>query len=167
MAVYTKYLLIFLVVTGLASCLTTTEYPEEPAIEFKEFIQYPDSARLVIKFTDGDGNIGLGQEDTTGIFCPDECLYHWNLFCEYYEMQDGQWTHVEIDWMEGVPFYYRVPKATPTGQNPALVGEISIAMPIYYLSTTGYDTARFQVSLVDRALNESNTVTTTEFIKPN
>lgn len=152
----------------MASCLKKTEYPPEPSIEFKELnISSNNTAELVISFIDGDGDIGLDQGDTTGSFCYDSCLYHWNLFLEYYELQNGVWQHQEIDWTDpnAIPFYYRVPDITPTGQNPALVGEIAVALNDYYLFSD-FDTARFEVRLVDRSLNLSNRVTTSMFIKP-
>jgi hypothetical protein len=162
--------IICFVVLAFSSCLKLTEYPPEPTIEFKSFVQDGDgSATLTIKFTDGDGDIGLEQQDTTGVFCTDSCIYHWNLFLEYYEWEDGGWVHYYIDWMDqdNVPFYYRVPTVTPTGQNPALVGEIALDMPGFYYLLTENDTARFEVKLVDRALHESNTVISDLFVKPN
>ncbi len=155
----------------ITSCLKKVEYPPVPAIQFESFEITSNGAStqadLTISFTDGDGDIGLKQEDTTGIFCSDTCLYHYNLFCEYYEKLNGEWIHYPIDWQNGAtPFYYRLPDITPTGQNPSLAGKIIINMPTYYLLTTPGDTCRFEVKIVDRALNESNTVTTTEFTKP-
>ncbi len=152
---------------GLFSCLDPVVYPAEPIIEFKEFLTYPDSARLNIDFTDGDGNVGLDQSDTTGNFCPTDCYYHYNLFLEYYEKQNGEWVHLPIDYTDPsqIPFYYRVPRVDPTGQNPALVGEISLEMPVYF-SPSEFDTCKFEILLVDRSLNHSNTVETGMFIKP-
>ena len=156
-----------LIVVLVASCLPVEDLPPEPEIVFKSFTQEGTGATLVFGFTDGDGNIGLEQGDTLGVNCPDTCIYYWNLFCEYYELQDGEWTHIPIDWTleNSIPFYYRVPRAEPTGQNPALIGDISIDMPFYSLPSD-YDTARFEVKLVDRDLNESNVITTSAFIKP-
>ncbi|MCB0762788.1 MAG: hypothetical protein KDC12_14775, partial [Flavobacteriales bacterium] len=135
----------------------------------REFnINGDNTAELVIGFIDGDGDIGLDQEDTTGAFCYDTCLYHWNLFLEYYELQNGNWVHYPIDWTDpnAIPFYYRVPDVTPTGQNPALVGEIAVDLVAYFLDISEFDTARFEVTLVDRSLNMSNTVRTRSFLKP-
>lgn len=153
---------------ALAGCIEPTMYPDEPEISFKDFIQYPDSAVLVLAFTDGDGNFGLNQEDTAGQYCSNGCFYFWNLFCEYYEKVDGEWEHQFIDWTDpdNLPFYYRVPLIAPTGQNPAQEGDIEIVMkPFYYLPSLN-DTARFEVKIADRELNESNTIVTPEFVKP-
>jgi hypothetical protein len=150
------------------ACLPRAEYPPEPEIKFVSFTQNQGSgAELVISFIDGDGDIGLSQGDTTGVFCSDTCEFHWNLFCEYYELQDGVWEHLYIDWTDdnAIPFYFRVPDVSPTGQNPALVGEIALDLNDYFLFSD-YDTARFEVKLVDRALHQSNVVVTKTFVKP-
>lgn len=152
---------------ALSSCLKDKNFPDEPVIEFKVLNTYgADSARLVLKFTDGDGNMGLEDSDTAPPFCT-TCEYHHNLFCEYYEKQNGVWTHIPLDPDLGqIPFWYRVPWLKPSGQNQSQQGEISIAMPFYYLTGTGFDTARFEIYVVDRALNKSNTVVTSAFRKP-
>ena len=113
----------------LAGCLETTSFPDEPEITFQDFVQYPDSAIVTIGFTDGDGNFGLDQADTTGSYCTNGCLFYWNFFCEYYEKVDGEWVHQAIDWTDPdeLPFYYRVPRVIPSGQNPSLEGEIEVA----------------------------------------
>lgn len=152
---------------AMSSCLPEASFPPEPEITFKSFDLSANGAELKIDFTDGDGDIGLTQSDTTGINCPDTCRYYYNLFCEYYELQNGVWTNLPLDPLLGqIPFYYRIPDVRPSGQNPALNGEIKIDMPSYFLLGTGFDTCRFEVSLVDRSLNESNTVRTRLFIKP-
>ncbi len=161
------YICCIILVASFAACIPVEDLPPEPAITFESFNQEANGATLTIGFTDGDGNIGLEQGDTTGVNCPDDCIYYWNLFCEYYEFQDGESQHIEIHWTDdnSIPFYYRIPRAEPTGQNPALIGEIAIDMPFYSLPSD-YDTARFEIKLVDRDLNESNTVLTSVFVKP-
>ncbi|MBL7942656.1 MAG: hypothetical protein JNM00_07810 [Flavobacteriales bacterium] len=151
---------------GLCACLEQENFPDEPVLEFSQFITSgDDSARMVINFTDGDGNFGLNPSDTTGEFCIDGCIRYWNLYLEYYELQNGTWTHIPLDPWNQIPFYYRVPFIAPTGQNKSQEGTMSIAMPFYYLLSE-FDTARFQISAVDRDFNESNVVVSSTFVKP-
>lgn len=150
----------------LSSCLEKKVYPDEPIIEFKSMIRSSQTAELTISFTDGDGNFGLEQKDTLPPFCPDTCEFYYNLFMEYQEKQNGVWTTITLDPDLGqIPFYYRIPLATPSGQFPSQIGEISIDMPVYYLASD-YDTCRFEIVIYDKQLNKSNIVYTDVFIKP-
>ena len=63
--------------------------------------------------------------DTLPPFCA-SCEFHQNLQCEYQEWRDGEWVEISLNPDAGqIPFYYRVPPAAPTGQNPAQNGTIS------------------------------------------
>ena len=63
-----------LLMAGLISCLKGTQYPDEPEIEFISTV-FTDSVDLLgnqsflgvitFGFTDGDGDIGIRQGDTT------------------------------------------------------------------------------------------------------
>lgn len=157
----------FLLAFAFSSCLKGEEYPPEPVLRFKSIRTTPDSAILSFEFTDGDGNFGLRQEDTSGAF--DDCVRRYNLFCEYYELRNGQWVHVEIDPCENpnsVPFYYRVPLVEPTGQFKAQKGEIRVVITPFYYLPGGFDTCRFEARVMDRAFTTSNTVRTALFTKP-
>lgn len=162
-----RYAIGFLLITAaLWSCLPEASYPPEPVIAFQKLDTSSDPAQIFIDFTDGDGNIGLSQSDTLPPFCPDTCQFYYNLFLEYYELQNGTWTHIPLDPELGqIPFYYRIPRVEPSGQNPALNGTIKIDMPSYFL-ISNFDTCRFEIHLVDRDFNESNTVQSNTFVKP-
>lgn len=149
-----KICLIVLTLT-LAGCLPDVSYPDEPVIDFISFIvEDGGNATLSLHFTDGDGDLGLDQTDILPPFCS-SCEHHFNLKCEYDELRDGVWTHIELNPLEGqVPFYYRVPRIEPSGENPALNGVIDIAMNTWSLQSE-YDTLRFRITLEDRALNLS------------
>jgi hypothetical protein len=139
----------------LGACLKTEKFPVEPHIMMKEFKQFGDSTSLVISFTDGDGDIGLGQNDVNPPF-DTASIYYFNLFCDMSRRQNNSWVPVTQ-----LPYYYRVPSITPTGQNKALNGDIAVALKPFPLPPVLLgDTVRFNVKLVDRALHQSNTVTT-------
>lgn len=140
----------------LSGCLKTEEFPEEPAVTFKSLEQFGDSASLTIGFTDGDGDIGLSAFDTQAPFDTGSVYYH-NLFLEYAELRNGVWTDVDLL----LPLNYRIPRITPEGQNKALSGEIAVALkPWPIVPGNSFDTVRFSVRMVDRELNQSNTVIT-------
>jgi hypothetical protein len=58
------------VALSFLGCLDLESFPNEPQITFKSFNIAADGngAALQISFTDGDGNFGLNQEDTAGVF---------------------------------------------------------------------------------------------------
>ena len=148
-------------------CLPEPAYPDEPTLSFVSFEPTATGGReLVVAFTDGDGDLGLDQADTLAPdFCA-SCPFHQNLHCEYEELQNGEWTWIPLDPEAGqVPFYYRIPRVTPSGTNPSLNGTIAVNMPTWHLATE-YDTLRFRLTLWDRALNASNEVVTPAFVKP-
>jgi len=142
-----------------SGCLKPEDFPLEPRIEMGSFVQFRDSASVTISFTDGDGDIGLDPSDNQPPFDVGSAWYH-NLFLEYEERRNGAWTRPQLL----LPFHYRVPRITPSGRNKALRGDISVALkpwPVFPLPPGApADTVRFSVKLVDRSLNESNTVYT-------
>ncbi len=152
---------------GISSCMQLDEYPNEPKITLESFSTSDSGATLVLSFTDGDGNFGLEQTDTSGVFA--NCRNRYNIFCEYYEKQNNVWEHVELDPCldpDIIPFYYRAPFTSPLGQYKAQKGSIELFInPLYYLPSA-FDTCKFQITVMDRDLNLSNTVWTSEFLKP-
>jgi hypothetical protein len=159
-----KYLPTFaLATTILVSCLKEDSYPIEPVLTFKEFKTFHgDSARLILGFTDGDGDFGLNDADTLSPNFCGTCPYHQNLIIDYFELQNGTWTEVE----PALPFNVRVPYLQPTGQDKSQAGSIDVLMLDYYLQTS-FDTFKFVIRGYDRALHESNEVETGPFVKEN
>ena len=141
------------------SCLKPESYPLEPIIVFESFTANNDSASLVISFTDGDGDIGLRDTDTSGSFNKNS-KYHHNLFLEYYEKVNGNWEIGKDGFGEDIVFKYRTPYLTPEGNNKALKGTINVLIePIYYNPfSLNSDTIMYKIILVDRNFNESNFV---------
>ena len=167
-----NFIFLSLIAVLAISCMQENNFPETPAIKFNQIINKTDSIQLWIDFTDGDGDFGLEQGDTTGSF--DDCLRQYNLYLTYQEKQNGVWIDngaAEPGILDpcvnedAVPFYYRVPWARPTGQDQTQEGTIKLRMQTYYLPSE-YDTCRFRIQIVDRSLKESNVVFSSEFRKP-
>jgi hypothetical protein len=136
-------------------CLKSEEFPIEPRLTFKRFDLFGDSASVVVSFTDGDGDVGLNASDLQPPFDTGSVYYN-NLFLEYYEMRNGEWVRPTLL----LPYNYRIPRITPTGQNKALEGDIAVAIKPWPIAPPQFDTVRFSVRMYDRALHESNTVFT-------
>ncbi len=143
------------VAISVAGCFPKEQFPVEPRITMKSFEQFGDSASLTISFTDGDGDIGLTATDLQPPFDTGSTYFH-NMFLEYEELQNGEWVRPTLS----IPFYYRIPNITPTGQNKVLEGDIAVALkpwPVFPAPPgSSNDTIRFSVQLVDRAINLSN-----------
>lgn len=155
-------LILFTAAVIFFSCRKPPEFPIEPEITFKDFVVTGDSATITISFTDGDGDIGLRDSDTTGNFSSDKKT-HYNLYLEYLEQEGGTFVQRSLF----VPFYYRVPYITQESKNKALEGDISVVISPSYYATNALDSFKYSIQLVDRELHESNIVETPILIKPN
>jgi hypothetical protein len=150
-----------LVGVSITSCVKEKNFPIEPKIEFKEYFKYSlDSADCVIKFKDGDGDIGVLAGDTV----PDlKMKYLFKGTDGMFHPYDGTFGTSQFDTL----FYtYRVPDLMPDGQYKALDGEIKIklrASPIY---NPAHHVVKFEIRLKDRAGHLSNIVTTNEINIP-
>ncbi|MDA0939637.1 MAG: hypothetical protein O2990_01420 [Bacteroidetes bacterium] len=143
-------------------CLPDPMYPDEPTLAVERFVTHSDgTATLTLRFTDGDGNVGLTQADTLPPFCA-TCEHHFNLVGEYQEWENETWNVPNLL----VPFAYRVPVAEPTGSSPALDGTIDLALTSWHLVGTSADSVRFTWTLWDRDLNPSNEAVTDALAVP-
>ena len=139
----------------LVSCLKEEEYPIVPEIEYEEFLSLvnketgvAEKGVLKFSFKDGDGDVGLGQGDQ-------DPPYDYNLFISLYEIQNGD--SVEIE--PALTLNQRIPLLTPEGKQKAIRGEIEDTLFIND-PTSDYDTIFLEFYILDRALNQSNTIST-------
>lgn len=158
-----KLLLVGLLALLFVSCHRPEPYSEIPYIEFVRLEKVDvgtgvdNQANLVLRFQDGDGDIGLNDADTTGHFSKDSVFYY-NFFIDYYEKQNGEWVLVELP----TPLHARVPRLSDNVPE-SIEGEITILTFINnYFSP--YDTIKLSCCLYDRALHQSNTIETPEII---
>ncbi|MCC6252278.1 MAG: hypothetical protein IT238_07455 [Bacteroidia bacterium] len=147
-------LIICLISFAWLSCLKKETASPVPEIEFKDIVTYKDSANLFIGFIDGDGDIGLTQNDTI----PPN---NYNLFITYIEKQKGQWVYRELP----ADFNYRIPVINSSGKKKKIQGVIKVAIqPYYYDPFSSYDTIKYEIYITDKALNKSNIISTPEVI---
>ncbi len=132
-----------------------------PSIKFNQLsVIQENGAILSIEFKDCDGDVGLDAEDTTGVFSPlNDNRYHYNLYLDYFELVDSVWTPVESN------LRYRVPRLENNGASKTVEGDIEVRMNQFYAISPN-DTFRYEIVLIDRALNESEKVISPAFIKP-
>jgi hypothetical protein len=174
------FLLSAVIVFLLSDCKKITDtYPVTPAIIFKSYsIQKtidsggnPDyKLVLTISFTDGDGDIGLNQSDTTGPFAPDQPNYY-NLLVGYYEKVSGKFIRMYLNYPypsnghDTIYYNGRIPNITPAGRNKAIKGDIDYAIDLGSGSKTEGD-IKFDFILYDRALHRSNIAESSDIALP-
>ena len=180
-----KRIILFLflsvmICTTFLSCVKKKLFPVEPSIEFKEFVKYQstpgvwDSADCIIKFKDGDGDIGIVSGDQTS--APDfimEYMYD-SINQDPGNPNYGHPTGIFVSWdvTQGNPgwqpllFTYRVPDITPEGQYKAIEGEIRAKFRSAPYFVPGHTRIRYRITLRDREGHQSNEVTTDDITIP-
>lgn len=159
--IWLALLLLILPFTG--SCERIESLPPVPFIEYRSFEIFDTidilgnrakGGRLKFYFEDGDGDIGLYPpteevEDTN------------NLIVTLYRKTAG----VMVPATEGDPLKpssYRIPFMEREGQNKILRGTLDVTF--LYMFYSAADTVRYDFFIKDRALNESNVVSTNEIV---
>lgn len=144
----------------LVGCEPEEDFPDEPYIEFEDFIKINNDSTglIVLSFTDGDGNIGLGPGDTLD---PYVGKYYYNFFLYIFSKKDGVLDSVITQF----PFHGRIPRLENVAEGESIQGEIEMEIDIYSMELfIPEDTLAFDIYIVDRDLNYSNTVRTPEII---
>lgn len=164
---------LLLLALGYASCIEKPVYPTEPVIAYKDLIRYglnplqPDSVEVVVSFTDNEGDIGLDQADTHGIFNDG------NIWLVYYydSANTGTWAAWDTSLANPIPFdtlkyHYRVPPVLPEG-DPAEPMKGLIYVKLFTkdngISTIVHERIKFGVYMFDKAMHKSNIIETPPF----
>ena len=159
-----KYLVIILIAGFvLDSCRKIEQIPAVPHIEFTSFTIFDTTdilgnnskgGRLKFHFEDGDGDLGL---NSPSVNLTDST----NLFFSLFRKKGGIMLPApDNDPLK--PSSYRIPYMERLGQNKILKGTISVTF--LYLFYSPGDTIRYDFYIKDRALNESNVVSTSEIV---
>ncbi|MFC2114639.1 hypothetical protein ACFLRI_04760 [Bacteroidota bacterium] len=166
----TIYGLLFIFL--LDSCSQEVEFPITPQIAFQDYVLYKNengrdtALKLIISFTDGDGDLGLEQKDTFPPFNQGS-IYHSCMYIYYYEFVDSQFVEVRPE-VGGIPigdtirFPYRFRNLTPNTPNKAIKGEIEWHTNI--IQPQKSNLIKFKIFIYDRALHKSNEVESPEIL---
>lgn len=160
-----RLLLSVFFVTAFFACKKPIEYPLEPVISFKSIAisqdagGYDSKVFVTISFTDGDGDLGYYPRESgrnNPLFDDPASPYYNNFIVTTYIKRSGTWitdtTNVSA----------RLPYMTPEGANKALKGDIERELTLPPSLTL--DTLKYDIFIWDRALHQSNTITTSEFV---
>ncbi len=161
-----KSLLFFTVSLLVCACFKDQKYSEVPEIKFIDFSQEGDSAKLHFSFQDGEGDIGLSDDQIVAPYNP-ESKYYYNVYMVYYEKDDlsGWVVGTDING-DSIVFKNRI-KPVYTGKPKGLKGEIIATIePIFYNPfSTESDTIKYKIQIIDRALHASNWIESEEIIR--
>ena len=156
---YINYLLIVtLICVGIFACVKKTNYPVVPVISFNSFTPYLDeSADINIKFTDGDGDIGVDVTESkltmwVNYYYKDPITKNFIAYC----------FGCGTDSLKN-PYMVRAPKDSYLGK--PISGEVVVRLQQYRHSKT-IKNIKYVVYLFDKAGNKSNVLTTPEIIIP-
>lgn len=150
--------IIALCCVGIFACVKKTNYPIIPEISYNAFYPYVgDSADINIKFTDGDGDIGVGPSDSTRTMWVN--YYYKDTVTNKYV---GFYNNLTNDTLK-TPYVVRSPKDSYTGK--PISGEIIIKLQQYRHSRK-IKHIKYVVYLYDKAGHKSNVITTPELVVP-
>jgi hypothetical protein len=172
---------------AVGSCISPPEFPETPSIEFKSLtvVRQPtepgnipaDSVIITLGFQDGDGDLGLNQQEYTNP--PYQRLNangtlnldHWNYiiklfvknsagdFVPYTRTPEGLEIRPEAYYGQFPHLEPNAEKKAPLEGNLRFGQRLSLGSPFF----PGQE-VRYEITIKDRALNSSNTVTTSSFV---
>lgn len=154
---FLKYL-FFLIALSLSifSCVKKKSYPTIPEIEYKAFYPFQDdSADIQVKFTDGDGDIGVAEGDSTK-----------TLWINYYYKDTitnkyvGYYRPFNNDTLK-TGYILKAPSDAYNGK--PISGEISVRLQQVRHSKK-IKNIKYVIYLFDANGNKSNVITTPEFI---
>ncbi len=162
---FLKFFLAALVVMLFWGCYKPKTYSDIPSIQFVSLTKQSSASRadsttiITISFTDGDGDIGY----TTPNGNPQDFIV------SFFQKEKGVWVADTAGQNDSTVanFSGTLPYLTPDGNNKALTGEISMTQ--YIQLTTLYnnginDTIHYQIFIYDRAMHQSNTITTSDIV---
>ena len=163
--------LFSLAVVSISSCSTPPDFPDKPKIEVAGVTVFRlggnfglrDSIEIALKFQDGNGDLGLDDTDNTGPFAFNggRNRYYQNYFLQpYYKNRQGIFVPLTPRGDANGRF---VRLTKPDAKAGPLEGTLRRALPISLDTAFAYRPGteyKFEVSIADRSLNESNVVTT-------
>ncbi len=97
--------------------------------------EYSDSLVITISYKDGDGDLGENNPDTKNLFLTDNRI--------------------------GITYAYRIKQLAPSGSEISITGELNVVLPqLAITDSSNSQQATFSIYVKDRALNQSNIITT-------
>ena len=163
--------LLFLVL-AVISCQKPVEYPIEPKIEYQGFTYlfnadstFSGQGILSFSYTDGDGDLGLNDADTTYPFGFNDTHYY-NMVIDYLKCVNGEFVkmpllswNVQTQSYDTISFNARFKRLRDSEEPKAISGTMDYILTVQNPLSPN-DTIKFEIHILDRALHESNVILT-------
>jgi hypothetical protein len=165
------FILIPVPLLFFGGCSDEYDYPDEPVLWYKDFVFVKNGTDQITKgilqleFTDGDGDIGLGQEDTLPPYDLDGD-YYYNFIIDLYARNDTTYDKVVFP-DTNYTFNSRIPRIILNGNSKAIKGVIEYTFDLELMKPfLPNDTIMIKAFIIDRALHRSNQVVTPDIVLP-
>lgn len=165
-----------------AACQKPVEYPIEPHIDYTGFTYlfnadstFSGEGVVSFAYTDGDGDLGLDDSDTTYPFGFNDPHYY-NMVVDYLKAENGVFVktpllspHVPTNpadtlvLYDTVTFNARFCRLRDSEEPKAISGTIDYKLTVQNPFSPN-DTIKFEIHILDRALHESNVIQTEAII---
>ncbi|MGV3538339.1 MAG: hypothetical protein ACO1OQ_00920 [Rufibacter sp.] len=174
-------LTLFMLVAGLFSCVQDPEFPLEPRITYRGVEQETktdptqgviESLILIVRFQDGDGNLGLSADrtkfpgDFQGPFADNQTTHH-NFFTFVERKVNDKYEPLKV-FNNQLTYHGRFPRVSTEERQEPLEGDIRYNINFVKRSTGSVikngDIIRFRMYIYDRELNKSNEVTSEDIV---
>ncbi len=163
--------LLFLALSA-GSCQKPVEYPVEPKIAYGGFTYlfnadstFSGEGIITLSYTDGDGDLGLDDTDTLPPFGYNDTHYY-NMLVDYLKCVNGEFVKVPLlSWnvqtqsYDTLTFHARFKRLRDSDEPKAISGTMDYKLMVRN-PFSPYDTVKFEIRILDRALHESNVIQT-------
>lgn len=152
-----------------SACMKEPVYPDEPNISFNSITQQKKQdalgnpvveLKIAVNFKDGDGNLGLSEEDTLAPFndTPGNKFKN-NYFVKAFVSPKGQSKFQPYEPF--IPYDGRFLRLSPDDGSRTLEGELRYTINILPgFDFQSGDRIKFNIQIADRSLHLSNTIET-------
>lgn len=130
---YTFFFLSIISCKDDESQISNTPYLDFVSISPIAITEFQEEVRLVIKYIDGDGDLGDNDPDIKNLFI--------------------------IDQRNGVEYTYRVPELSPRGSNITIEGNLEVDLnSLSVVGSANSESVKFDIYIIDRSGNQSNII---------
>lgn len=170
------YIFIGIILLFICSCERPPNYDKTPKIQFKSVeksiiigdlsLSKQDSVVITLGFQDGDGDLGMST-DKVGTN-PYVDFYKRNYHATLYKRVKG--IYQEVVDLDGNSIEYGGVFPPLVDQEGPIDGDLNYHILISHNNAQileAFDTLRFEIFVIDRDLNQSNTVVTDFFVYKN